>query len=143
MGTIILLTVLFIVYALTHAVTEAMYQDYLYVKDRQHPNLHPVYVLERCIAAYLIFDNILPVCGFKYSLWFIFALACIYSFFHNGLLYTLRNILTPEIYGKRWWDNKVKGTDRHKAIWELNVYTRTIMFIFGIAIIIYITFQVK
>lgn len=141
MGTVLLLTCLFILYALINAWTEGMYQDYLYVKDRQHPNLHPVYLLERCLVTYLIFDNVLPICGFWYSLLFIFALACMYSFFHNGLLYTLRNVLTPDIYKKRWWDDKAKGTDRNKAIWELNVYVRTIMFIFGVILIGYIIYN--
>lgn len=138
METLLVLTALFVSYSLAEAYVEGLYQDYLYTLDRNHPNLHPVYMLQRCLVLYLIWSNVLPLLKFVDALMFIIALCSMYSFFHNGLLYTVRNMLTPEIYKKRWWDNKAKGTDRKKAIWELNVYVRTIMFIFGVITIVYL-----
>lgn len=131
---IIILVVLFVAYALLCAITEAHYQDYLYFTDRKHKNLHPLYFIERGIVLFFVWLQ-----TYNLFIWdriiFCFALILIHPFFHNGMLYTVRNYLTPEIYKKKWFADKEKGQDKHSAIFEISAKFRIAMLLIGLLLI--------
>lgn len=128
---IALLKLLWIGTALLQARFEGHYQDYTYRQDLGHPNLH--FIFDGIRGTFLI----ALVWISWYNLYWvnsaIFGLSCFmsYSFFHNGMLYTTRNKLAPEIYKKRWWANKEveKTKDRKAAKVEISVGFRIAMLI--------------
>ena len=60
---------------------------------------------------------------------FVISLMFIFSFIHNGMYYTTRNILDKKIYNLKWKDHSATST----AKWTnfLNFRNRTIMFVIG------------
>ena|SRR3990167_484828 len=135
MMIIIALVFVWLVYIILCAITEAHYQDELYFLDREHKNLHPVYFIERGIMLSFIYLE-----TYNLFMWdriiFCFALCFIYPFFHDGMLYSIRNYLNVDVYKKRWFANKELGKDEHPVLIELGVGLRTTMAIIGIIFII-------
>lgn len=134
-SVLIAITVLFIIYTLAEAYFQAHYIDMIYRYKSDHPNLHPIFDTMRAMILGMVY---LSTNG--YTVWeriiFVIALSCIYSFFHNGMLYTIRHKLAPAIYKKKWWANKEEGYDNHSSNLELTVGVRTFLLGFGILCIV-------
>ncbi len=152
---VLILTLLWILAALGDGFLKGHYEDYLYFSNRNHKNLHPYYFAMRSILAIslgmvlwyaCILNNNLPHIYIPelIPVIFIFALACIYPFFRDGMLYTTRNNLAPEVYKKRWWADKEKGEfDGKQAILEPKVKIRIIFACIGFVFITGIIFELN
>lgn len=64
------------------------------------------------------------------------ALACQFSFFHNGKMYVVRNILNYRIYQKRFFAEPILD-DNENATWEFSTMTRSVLFAIGVIMFIY------
>lgn len=136
-----------IILACIEGVTQGHYQDLLYrYGHNKRFNLHPLYVVAR-ICTLLVIWSALPYdqAQDKYThiqcFLFCFWLCWIHPFFHNGVLYTVRNYFAPEIYKKKFFSNKedagTNNPNEEKAAWnEFNFLWRTTMFAIGMAAIV-------
>ena len=101
-------------------------------------NIHWLFTLERAI----ILSTICYVHSLHFStlntIVFTTGLIFLFSFFHNGTYYSVRNWLDKKIYPKKWFDSSTTSTSRI----ELGAIPRTVMMIVG-AIGIMASFQIK
>lgn len=66
--------------------------------------------------------------------WWVISLPLVFSFFHNGSYYTVRNYLNKDIYKERWFAQSATSTAITTKIFTPVV--RTILAIAGTAILI-------
>lgn len=90
-----------------------------------------------CSIAYNAQDKYNNIHCFLFCFW----LCWLHPFFHNGVLYTVRNYFAPEIYKKKFFAKKEDpgkaNPQEEKAAWnEFDFSWRLIMFLFGIAAIV-------
>lgn len=99
----IVILLFFIVFSLFEGHREAYFYHFASQSKEKLKNLHPYYFVFRLMVAvnisYLFFpENI--IC-------FLLKLLCfglIFPFFHDGIYYSARNVLNPDIYPLRWKD---------------------------------------
>lgn len=101
--------------------------------DKQ--NIHWLFALERLV----ILSLISWVCFINYSVInssvFIAGLVLVFSFFHNGIYYVVRHKLDNSVYKDGWWSSSKTST----AFFEFNELCRSILFMIGLALILYST----
>lgn len=128
--------ILFLLIAGLEGFVRAHYEDYTYFQNRGHRNLHPWYLTIRGLIllypSYIIWYDT----DLWHVLFFVIACASAYSFIYNGVLYTWRNNLAPQIYVKRFFANKERGDDPNKAGMNLTFWQRVMGFIVGCAFIV-------
>lgn len=90
-------------------------------------NNHPVYLFQRLV----VMVASLVAFGITEAILLGVAGMLSFSFWHNGVYYTYRDMLTPGYAPKRWKDHR-DGS----ALMDIPYTTRLIMFILGQAIII-------
>ena len=119
----IILTILWIIYTVLDAITQAYYYD----SNPNTHNIHWLFVAQRgivlgALSLHLPTDYSLIEVGI-----FSVGLALIYSFFHNGTYYLTRHKLNNAIYPKGFWSDSTSST----AIMEFNIKWRTAMAVVG------------
>lgn len=103
--------------------------DYQALKDI---NLHTLFAKQRGLILCLVSILIIPLYGYLIPMLIFIANACLFSFFHNGMMYKTRNYLNKHNYPKRWWDQSSNST-----AWSTKLMTpisRTIQALIGILI---------
>jgi hypothetical protein len=139
-GSLIILYLTWILYSVFEGFREACYwhhrthsEHYKFIRKN---NIHPVFSLQRTLVLLFVFasaNNFTTIIG---SIIFVFLLLLSFSFFHNGMLYLVRNqlyrIIYPNspkkwIYNKRWFEQSTTSTA--KTTYIFNPLNRTIMFI--------------
>lgn len=133
-----------IVLACAEGVVQGHYYDLVYRYGQpKRWNLHAVYnVVRICVLAYIWAALPYDPGADKWTHWqcfiFCFFLCWMHPFFHNGVLYTMRNYFSPEIYKKKFWANKEfdHREDQKASIMEWEVWLRVTGFIFSIAALI-------
>src|SRR3990167_2794048 len=132
---ILALKSMWIISALLEGFFQGHYYDLIPI-DKGHKNIHSVYGVMRSILLIALFW----IAWYNLHIWdaLIFAFTCCfsYSFFHNGMLYTTRNNLNPDIYKKRWWANKEPGSVKGSANIEIEVGFRIAMLVVAIVFIV-------
>lgn len=140
---IYLILLIWILYALIEGKREAIFwhhrihsTDYKIFKSIDR---HPLFMLQRGlfllvigITFYYITDNI------WWALYFIGMNSLIFSFFHNGSLYTERHQMDKKVhpmkgkwvYPKKWWDQSTTSTAVLTKF--MNPISRTIQMIIGL-----------
>lgn len=99
-------------------------------------NIHWLFTLERGILLSAIcFINSIYFSTVN-TIIFTSSLILIFSFFHNGMYFTVRHLLDKTLYPKKWFDNSTSST----ATIELSAVARAIMMAIGLIGIIS-TFQ--
>lgn len=107
-------------------VAEAYYFHFKYSSRAVYRGVdeHKFFMLYRCMILGLAACTVLP--------WnFLAALPLLFSFFHNGAYYTMRNKLKPNIYPKKWWDESNTTT----AKFSFSPITRTLFAVAGVVLI--------
>ena len=142
---IIIATILWFILIIALAIFEAHYYDYVYFQDRDHKNLHPLLVVIRFMFLLPLMWSLYYTREVYECLIFGFSLCFMIPFIHDGTLYTMRNILTPEIYKKKWFSNREKSeiVDKNKANISLPFYFRLAMFIIGLIFVVGLILQYK
>ena len=130
MSTIIVLTLLWIIFSCFDGFIQAHYYD-LTPSEKGHKNLHPFFMVIRSLFLGIIFYEVMIVSIWELAGIFTFSLSLIFSFFHNGCYYLTRNKLNPEVYKKGFWDSSTTS----EAILEIGTGFRTIMAIVGLIFI--------
>lgn len=133
------LTGLFIGYSMLEGVFQAHYYDLIPSNHSNHRNLHPYYMLARACVSALIWIALFEISDAILASVYIVCLACIFSFFHNGVYYYTRNFLNPELYKKKWWDH----SETSKALIELGTGFRTALAIIGFIGIVFVYIEFK
>jgi len=132
---VIILYSVFILLACIEAIIRARYENLVY-KYGDDANLHPLYFVVRgiiiSIMAGLLWWYELPL---VLSVIFFIACAISHPFFFDGILYTRRNKLAPEIYKKKFFDKRAANPDKNKSFIELEFWVRASLFIFSIFLI--------
>lgn len=132
---IIIYFILWNVIAGLEGFVRAHYEDYVYFSNRNHPNLHPWYFFIRGLILFPMF------CDVSYFGWinagiFVIACASAYSLWYDGILYTWRNNLAPEIYKKRFFEDKEKGEDKNSSLINMSFRLRLAFFMVAVFFII-------
>lgn len=99
-----------------------------------------LFLLVSGVAAYYITDNI------WWAFYFIGMNALLFSFFHNGAMYTERHLMDKKarprlgkwIYPKQWWDQSTTSTAVLTKL--MGPVSRTIQMVIGLAGYILYTF---
>ena len=107
------------------------------VNDNKKFEIHPIFYIQRGLVLFVMGLFLLTIMSTIQSIFFIFYLMCVFSFIHNGVYYTTRNILDGRVYKLKWVDHSTTST----AIWTkfLTFRNRTIMFIIGMVGILILT----
>jgi hypothetical protein len=136
----ILLFLIWICYILCEAYREGYYWHYKsFVVDNRKFNIHIIFTIQR----FLMLTSLTFV-KFEYfsvnnlDLLLFFVSCClIFSFIHNGMYYTIRNMLNNNIYKKKWFDQSSTSTALTTKFFT--PVSRTIMFGIGISLMIYLS----
>jgi len=141
---ILLITIMWIIYALLEGQIEAWYyhcKSYLNIKQIENiPNEHQCFEYQRLIV--LLLCTILSFLTeiHKIDIFLLpLSLMCIFPFFHDGIYYSIRNDLNDKIYPLRWWDNSNQST----AIFNLNKNWRIGLFILGVGLLTYLNIRIN
>lgn len=115
---ILIITVLGSLWACIEGTREA----YAHHNSTLDKNMHPQYFIQRSLVM------IMSVISLKWNISVMVAVAgmSVFSFWHNGAYYTLRNRLTPGYAPKKWRDHR-DGS----ALMDIPYQTRLIMMIAG------------
>lgn len=124
--TIIISTFIWILHTELNAIVQAYYYA-LFPSEKKHPDLHPIYVAIRALILGLILWNTWYGLGWILTTIYGICLSCIYSFFHNGTYYWMRNKIDDKVYNKGFWDS----SNTSQATIELGVGMRTALAIIG------------
>lgn len=131
---------MWIIYCIIEGFREGYYWHY---KNRGDDNnqydIHKIFSVQRGLVlntmGLLAFVTLYKITGllvimslFK-SVLFILSLMLIFSFIHNGMYYTTRNILDKNIYNLKWKDHSTTSTAKWTKF--LTFRNRTIMFALG------------
>jgi len=109
-------------------------------EDGNRYEIHPVFSAQRglvlavmfmlvFITTHKLFGLILMTSLLKAG-FFTFSLMLIFSFIHNGVYYTTRNVLNKKIYKLKWKDHSKTSTAKWTKF--LTFRNRTIMFALGL-----------
>jgi len=119
----------------------AHYEDYTYVASRSHRDLHPYYAAVRLIIfgflTYHVESQTAQVDDGAYYWWvtpglFFLSCMCTWSFFYNGIQYTMRCELSGgKVYKKKFFAKKEKGSDPNPAKINMSFPLRAFLFAFG------------
>ncbi len=128
------LLLIFSIYSLLEGWREALYfhvkstASAYFVKDYKE---HKFFALQRSCFMGILPIYFVPTVNIHTTIMYLVAVASqmlMFSFLHNGMYYTGRNILNHTTYPKRWIDQTTTST----AKMNFNFCTRTIMFLVGI-----------
>ena len=119
----ILITLIFIVYTLLDAITQAFYYD----SNPDTKDIHGLFLAQRAIVVLSLSFNLPSDYSYTHIGIFALALCLIYSFFHNGAYYFSRHTLNNKIYPKGFFSNSETST----AIMEFSFILRAILAIVG------------
>lgn len=142
MATIIILSVVWFLFASLDGFVQAHYYDLFPSTNKGHRNLHPYYTIVRMIVAGLMCYEVYMLGGEGYYIWanaaiFGVALIMTFSFWHNGFYYLTRRKLSNSLYPNGFADTSNSST----AMIELNFKWRTSFFILGMCFIIGVILQ--
>jgi len=114
MSFILLYVVFLVTYIYFICKRESYYFDIQYRVKHKHPNLHPMFSIERS-ALFSILLTIGFFNGLKIIPGLFLALTSLlcFDFLHNGFLYTFRNNLNPKVYLERF---KANESDTSEAL---------------------------
>ncbi len=98
-------------------------------------NEHVPFTLIRVIIWFFIYKYV----G---DLWSCLTLIAIFPFVHDGQYYTTRNLLQPELYPKKWFDNSDTSTSWFDKVMNgfgktFSAWFRTILFVVGMCFLFY------
>lgn len=128
----ILLTSIFILYAVLDAITQGFY----YNSNPNTKNIHWLFLLQRIIVVGSLSFNLPADYSYAEIGIFAFSLCLIYSFFHNGTYYETRKWLNKKVYPKGFFSN----SETSQAVMEFNFGFRTglavlgFLFIYGLTL---------
>lgn len=122
-----------IIVSITEATRDAFfYHNRVSATSPDTHNIHWLFTLERAIVlSALCYINSVYFTTLN-TIVFTSSLVLIFSFFHNGMYFTIRNYLNKAIYPKKWLDHSTTSTDKI----ELSVISRTVMMVVGMVGII-------
>lgn len=95
---IYLSSALWIIYSCLEGIREGYYWN-LYPSYKI--NIHTLFFIQRALVLMLV-SLLNPVV--------IISLSLMFSFFHNGSYYTMRNRLNDKVYPKKWFDQSKQST---------------------------------
>ena len=132
----ILIYILFLVYSSFEGIKEAIMFHYkVLANNKDDNNEHMVFSIQRgsmiialSLFSYLYYNSIVLSSCFGLSLMLGF------SFLHNGLYYTVRDMLTKGVYPKHFFDN----THTSNAKMNFGFIQRTFLFLMSIVLLILI-----
>ena len=132
---VLICLVLFILYSLCEGIREAFYFHYK-METTTSVNImdeHGLFAVQRGIMLVaLSIISILYVDDYKflYGIGTFLTCSLAFSFFHNGIYYTVRNNLNENLYEDKWLDQSYTTT----AKFSFNFTVRIIMFICSLII---------
>jgi len=134
-------------YTLIEGYREGYYWHYkmhtLDNSDNIKRNLHVTFTLQRTLVLVLLFVVFSSFINIYATFWVSLANLLIFTFIHNGMMYTTRNSMskvmfptdeTKWLYPKGWFDQSVTSTA--KATKYMTPVSRTIQFCLGLVIYI-------
>jgi len=132
--------VIWIAYSIIEGLREGYYWYYKNRgEDGNNGDIHPIFSLQRGLVLAIIWllafvsfsalTGLLIAISALKSTAFILSLMLIFSFIHNGVYYTTRNILNKNIYNLKWKDHSTTSTAKWTKF--LTFRNRTIMFAIG------------
>lgn len=144
MGLLLFLIVSWLIFAFFEGLTEARlwHHKYKVFKDRVVNTFdsHKAFAIQRGVV--LIIMSILPYLHFDDRSFFISGLfflanALIFSFVHNGVMYSHRNYLSKqtsgkEIYPKKWFDQSTTSSAVLTKV--MTPVSRTVQFVVGMVL---------
>lgn len=118
---------------------QAHYYDLMPSNHSNHRNLHPYYMLARMCVGILIWGVLVERTDIILASVYVICLSCMFSFFHNGTYYYIRNYLNPDVYKQKWWDH----SETSSALIELGTGFRTALAVIGFigTVFVYIEFK--
>lgn len=131
---------IWIAYCIIEGFREGYYWHYKNKGDDGNKyEIHPIFSVQRSLVLSLIglltllsfnkLSGLLIGVSFLKAGLFVFSLMLIFSFIHNGMYYTTRNILDKKIYNLKWKDQSSTSTAKWTKF--LSFRNRTIMFVLG------------
>lgn len=128
----LILGLFFVVYL---TIIEAHYYDYVYRHKLSHADLHPILTLMRIVFLSVLIWLMGYTLEWYELIAFGFICLCSFNFFHEGVFYTTRHYLAPNIYEKKWWAEKHEDSVDRENQSKTNspVWLRTSLF--GLALI--------
>lgn len=130
---------IWICYVLCEAYREGYYWHYKsFVVDDRKFNIHIIFTIQRFLMlASLTFVKFEYFSVNNFDLLLFFVSCCLtFSFIHNGMYYTIRNMLNNNIYKKKWFDQSSTSTALTTKFFT--PVSRTIMFVIGLSTIVYL-----
>lgn len=100
--------------------------------------IHPIFSLQRGIVLLAIGTSLYYTIGI-YSLLSTLSMILMFSFFHNGMYYYIRNKLDSNIYKLKWKDQSITSTAKLTKI--MTYENRTIFMIIGTLLQIFILYK--
>lgn len=94
--------------------------------------IHPLFALQRGLMLLSTFGFMYYTIGLAQGIISSLCLMLIFSFFHNGMYYLVRNKLNKSIYPLRWMDQSTESTAKMTKI--MTYKNRTIFMILGVLI---------
>jgi hypothetical protein len=130
-----------IAYAIIEGFREGYYWHYKNRGDDGNKyEIHPIFSAQRGLVLGLIgllaflslnkLTGILIGMALLKSGLFVLSLMLMFSFIHNGMYYTTRNILNKKIYNLKWKDHSTTSTAKMTKLF--NFRNRTIAFVLGL-----------
>lgn len=121
---------IFILYALIEGFREGFYWFFkVNSKKKTEFEIHPIFAAQRGMVILLLATNVLLLTDLNSALINILSNALLFSFFHNGIYYTTRNKLDPNIYKLGWREQSTTSTAKMTKFFTYR--NRTICAIIG------------
>lgn len=131
-----------VLYALIEGGREGFYWHYKAIaSDSYDFDLHPFFAVQRGIVLMIMYLGV-AIQGYLLDDPYYVIAACVllvantllFSFFHNGAMYTMRNKLDKKIYPKKWFSQST--TSQAKLTFLMTPISRTIQMVLGVTLYI-------
>ena len=145
----IILLVSWALYSLIEGYREAYYWHYKInstdFSDTQKEDLHPIFTVQRGVVLLVLFFSLTLILNIVGATLILIANSLIFSFIHNGMMYSTRNKLTIKMYPNdktKWiYPNTwlaMSSTSTAKLTKIMTPLTRIILFLLGVSCYAYV-----